>query len=134
MVINLLKKKQSVASYFKLQYMVLENEVSILKAKSQKAEYLTEKCREEYLSAVKDISELQQFFGFSLGNRTYDDSLLIIHKKYNEFLSNQNMSEELKKQLYEKKHLLVLQKRKIDHLNDIIKEHRFFEIHNDLGE
>ncbi|ENW91570.1 hypothetical protein NDN11_11690 [Acinetobacter sp. C26M] len=134
MVIDFLKKKKSVASYFKFQYMVLQNEVNILKVKSQKAEDSAEKSRKEYLSVVKDISELQSSFGFSLGNKTYDDGLIVIDVKYNEFISNQNISEELKKELHEKMHLLVLQKRKIDHLNDIIKEHHFFELQNNLGE
>lgn len=134
MVINLLKKKKSVESYFKLKYMVLQNEVNILKVKSQNAVDLTEKCRKEYLLVLKDISELQFVLGFSLGEKIYNDSLIVINEKYNEFLSNKKICEELEKELHEKMHLLVLQKRKIDHLNGMIKEYQFFQLNNELGE
>lgn len=133
MATNLLKKKRSLASYFKLQHMVLQNEVSVLKIKSQRAEYLTEKCREEYFSVVKDVSELQKVFGFSLDKKTYADSFIVISKKYDELQSNYNDSNELEKELQKKMHLLVLQKRKIDHLNDLVKEYQFSELDNELG-
>lgn len=112
--------------------MILQNEVNILKIKSQKAHDVTEKCREEYFSVVKDVSELQKSFGFLLNNKTYNDGFVLINEKYNELLLNQKITEEIQQELNQKMHVLVLQKRKIDHLKVLIQEQHFSELHNDL--
>lgn len=127
-----LKKKQAVANLFQLQYVIMKNEVNALKIKSHNADALVLKSQQEYSSVLKGVSELQRNFGFALENKVYDDSFLIINRKYNEYLMKKKSSEEIKEILHHKMNLVVIHKRKIDHLNDNIRNFKLVEFYNNL--
>jgi len=132
MDMNFLVKKQAVVNFFQLQYMMMQNEISVLKVKCHEADILMHKSQHEYLLLLENVAQLQRNFGFFIDNKTYDESFISINKKYHEYLSNKKASHELKESLHDKMNLLVMHKRKIDHLNSSIREFQLVESYNSL--
>lgn len=129
---NFLVKKQAVVNFFQLQYMMMQNEISTLKVKCHEADRLLHKSQKEYLLLLENVAQLQRNFGFFIDNKTYDESFIAINKKYQEYLSNKKVSYELTELLHDKMNLLVIHKRKIDHLNRTIREFQLVESYNHL--
>ncbi|MBC9229248.1 hypothetical protein HI850_007895 [bacterium SPL81] len=132
MNMNFLVKKQAVVDLFQLQYTKMQNEISVLKIKCHEAASLMHKSQHEYLLLLENVAQLQKNLGFFIDNKTYEESFISINKKYHEYLSNKKASYELKESLHDKMNLLVIHKRKIDHLNSIIREFQLIESYKSL--
>ncbi|MHA3061118.1 hypothetical protein ACX1N5_01890 [Acinetobacter sp. ANC 4636] len=132
MDMNFLVKKQAVVKFFQLQYMMMQNEVNTLKMKCHETDTLMYKSQHEYSVLLESVSKLQRNLGFFIDNKTYDENFILINKKYHEYLSNKKASHELKEALHDKMNLLVIHKRKIDHLNSSIREFQLVESYNRL--
>ena len=132
MNMNFLVKKQAVVDLFQLQYAKMQNDISVLKIKCHEADGLMHKSQHEYLHLLENVAQLQKNLGFFIDNKTYEESFISINKKYHEYLSNKKASYELKESLHDKMNLLVIHKRKIDHLNSIIREFQLIESYKSL--
>ncbi|MBE2166334.1 hypothetical protein IIQ43_17590 [Acinetobacter oleivorans] len=121
-IISNLKKRKEIMKILQYQYMALKIEVGELKERKLKLDSMKQKNEYEYLGLLANFSELKKKFGLTLDNQIYEENFIVIHKKYNAYIESDKASIALYELLKERLDVLVLHKRKVDHLKDAIEK------------
>lgn len=121
-VFSNLKKRKEMIKILQFQYMTMKVEIGELKERKLKSDLVRQKKEYEYLTMLTGVSELKESFGFTLGNQVYEENFIAVNKKYYAYLESKNVSSELQELLNKKLDEIVIHKRKVDHLNNVIKK------------
>lgn len=121
-IISNLKKRKEIMKILQYQYMALKIEVGELKERKLKLDSMKQKNEYEYLGLLANFSELKKKFGLTLDNQIYEENFIVINKKYNAYIESDKASIALYELLKERLDVLVLHKRKVDHLKDAIEK------------